>query len=116
METTTFARKPFYVQAVQVTEENFDKIAEWTGGTVTQAKQGKYIKVAVQRFLYERQTQAFVGDWILYTKQGENDSFKVYTDGAFRKSFDAVKTNELAAKLKAHFTGEVSEDQTALEV
>ena len=106
MKTETFARKPFYVQALRVTEENFQQIAEWVGGEIREVKQGKYVEVDVQRFLYERQRQAFVGDWILSSKVGETTSFKVYTDTAFRKSFDAVPVDELAAQLKAHFAGE----------
>lgn len=105
METMTYERKPFYVQALRVTKENFEKVAEWTKGAIEEAKQGRFIRVEVQRHLYERQTQAFVGDWILHSKVGEEDSFKVYTDTAFQKSFQLVKTNELAVALKEHFEG-----------
>lgn len=106
METQTYARKPFYVQAVRVTEENFEKVAEWTGGEIQSAKQGKFIKVDVQKVIYERQTQAFVGDWVLNSQNGEVNSFKVYTNAAFTKSFEIVKTDDLAAQLAAHFAGE----------
>ena len=113
MKTTTFARKPFYVQALRVTEENFEQVAKWVGGAIHEVKQGKFIEVDVQRFLYERQKQAFVGDWILASKVGEKDSFKVYTDAAFRKSFDEVPVDELAKTLKQHFAGE---GQTEIQV
>lgn len=113
MKTQTFARKPFYVQALRVTQENFDAIAKWVKGEIRESKQGKFVEVDVQRFLYERQRQAFVGDWILSSKTGETESFKVYTDTAFRKSFDEVPVDELAKQLKSHFAGE---GQTEIQV
>lgn len=104
LDTQTFARKPFYVQAVRVSEQNFDAIAKWVGGEILEAKQGRFVKVDVARFLYERQTQAFVGDWVLNSKTGDQDNFKVYTDAAFRRSFDLVSMEEMVAPLAEKFS------------
>lgn len=91
METTKFTRKPFDVEAVQVTADNIDEVAKWCQGEViTQNDGSKFIKVRVLRVLNERQTQAFVEDWVLYAGTG----YKVYTDKAFRKSF-VPQTEEL---------------------
>lgn len=88
MKTTKYARKPFYVDAVRVTEENIDEVIEWCAGEkLTDAEEGVYVKVRVHRPLTERQTKAFVGDWVLYAGTG----FKVYTPKAFDKSFEKVK-------------------------
>ncbi len=89
-----FARKPFYVDAIRVTADNMEDVAEWCmGDVVTTVKaegsvEEKYIRVRVHRPLTERQTKAFEGDWVLYAGTG----FKVYTPRAFEKSFEKVVT------------------------
>lgn len=86
--TAVYNRKPFSVEAVQVTEENMKKIAEWCEGDILETKDGdaKYIKVHVARPLNLRQTKAFVGDWVLFAGKG----FKVYSDKAFGEAFVPV--------------------------
>lgn len=92
IETNKFARRPFYVDAVQVTEDNLNDVATWCQGDVrtTDMPEGaaveNYVKVRVHRPLTERQTKAFIGDWVLYAGTG----FKVYTTKAFEKSFEEV--------------------------
>lgn len=89
MKTHKFARKPFYVDAVRVSEENIEEVAKWCNGDVqTDSSEGLYIKVRVHRPLTDRQTKAFIGDWVLFAGSG----FKVYTPKAFDKSFEKVKT------------------------
>lgn len=94
VNTAKYVRKPFEVQAVQVTEENFEDVASWCGGTIVTTRAPKeadgmveeekrYIKVNVSRPLNERQTQAFVGDWLLEAEKG----LKVYADGPFTRNF-----------------------------
>jgi len=85
LEVQTFVRKPFSVEAVQVTDENMDAVAKWCQGDVRTADKGDpFIKVRVHNPLTDRQTKAFVGDWVLYAGKG----YKVYTDKAFERSFD----------------------------
>lgn len=89
MKTHKFARKPFYVDAVRVSDANIEEVAQWCGGKiVTEHADGKHISVEVHRPINERQTQAFVGDWVLFAGSG----YKVYTPKAFDKSFEKVKT------------------------
>lgn len=89
MKTHKFARKPFYVDAVRVSEENIEEVAAWCQGEVlVDDNEGAYIKVRVHRPLTDRQTMAFIGDWVL----GVSTGFKVYTPKAFDKSFEKVKT------------------------
>lgn len=91
INTQKFVRKPFFVEAVQVTKENFSELAEWCQGKIeTDRESGgskKYIKVRVTYPKHPKQTRAYVGDWILYTDSG----YKVYTNHAFEKSFDRVE-------------------------
>lgn len=92
LETKSYLRKPFEVTAVRVTGDNIYEVAKWCNGDVhTQSEDGaKYIRVRVTNAINEKQTMAFVGDWVLYAYTG----YKVYTDKAFAKSFDP-KTEEL---------------------
>lgn len=84
MEFQRFARRVFYIDAVQVTADNMEEIASWCKGHVVQnSDHGTHIKVKVRRPLNSRQTRAEVGDWVL--KAGRK--FKVYTPDAFESSF-----------------------------
>lgn len=84
LELALFDRNPFQVTAAQVTEDNIDEVADWCGGRVRTPTNGEvHVKVDVRRPLNVRQTQAFVGCWVLQAGSG----FKVYTDSAFRDNF-----------------------------
>jgi hypothetical protein len=89
MITQKFERRPFYVDAVQVTADNIEDAARWCGGDVRNSARDRdnqteqYVKVRVYRPLNPRQTQAFLTDWILFAGTG----YKVYTDKAFKNSF-----------------------------
>jgi hypothetical protein len=98
VKTRKYVRKPLYVDAVQVTAEEFTAIALWCQGEIryndgeeVPEQQGiepakQHIHVRVHNPKSARQTKAFVGDWILYTERG----YKVYTQKAFKASFDPV--------------------------
>ena len=92
MLTTRYVRKPFTVDAVQVTDNNLEQVSEWCGFDIrTQKVNGeekRYIKVRVKNPQSERQTKAFAGDWILYADQGSG--YKVYTNNAFLRTFEAI--------------------------
>lgn len=87
IETTRYVRKPFEVDAVQVTVNNIHEVAKWVKGEVKSDKDGKqYVKVNVTRAMNDRQKQAYVNDWVLLA----NNGFKVYTPKAFNGSFEQV--------------------------
>lgn len=94
MEIKKLKRKPFDVDAVQVTEENMREVAEWCNGelrTITSGQDaGTYIKVKVRYPLNDRQTQAWPSDWVLASQKG----YKVYTDNAIRHSFNFAEDEE----------------------
>lgn len=86
-----FARKPFLVDAGLVTASNIEEVAKWCNGEVNVDGSGrKYVKVSVVRPLNERQTMAFVGDWVLYAGTG----FKVYSSKAFAQVFDPLSEED----------------------
>lgn len=83
-----FQRKPFPVEGVRVTEKNMEAVAEWAGGKIKESAKGvKHVFIDTHRPMTERQTMAFVGDWILYADRG----FKIYTQNAFSRNFELVK-------------------------
>lgn len=86
LETTQYIRKPFSIDAVQVTDDNIKEVAKWVDSEVRTDSQGQYVKVRVHRPLNDRQTKAYVGDWVLYAGTG----YKVYTPKAFAQSFEQV--------------------------
>jgi hypothetical protein len=92
IKTQKYVRKPLYVDVVRVTEENFEEVAQWCQGNIETEPKGpderKFIRVRVHQPKFPRQTQAFVGDWLLYTEKG----YKVYTNFAFQNSFDPVSS------------------------
>lgn len=99
--TEKYVRKPLFVDAVRVTAKNFDEIVEWTNGTVEvdDSKPGaarKYIWISkVSNPKGTRQMKAYLGDWILTSKlDDDKTSLKIYTNKAFRESFDPVVTEE----------------------
>lgn len=94
MQTTIYIRKPFEVEAVEVTEENLEAVESWcTGEIKTDERERRFVKVRVNRPLNERQTRAYPGDWVLYAGTG----FKVYTPKAFKKTF--VRPSEIGEVL-----------------
>lgn len=96
LKTEKYLRRQFPVDAIQVTAENMGEVARWCKGEIlttdSQIARGlnkepiKFIKVDVQNPMDERQTRAFVDDWVLFA----NNGFKVYTPRAFEKTFDPV--------------------------
>lgn len=82
-----YVRKPFEIEAVQVTQENFDDVAQWCKGHKQTLNDGTpYIKVKVFKPMGDRQTEAHIGDWVLFF----NGGFKVYLDPSFSRSFEEV--------------------------
>ena len=96
MDIKTFDRKPFSVQAVQVTRENMKEVAEWCKGTIETketptrngTKREKFVKVPTKKPMNEKQTQAFASDWVLLLDK----QFKVYTHRAFIHTFQEAVT------------------------
>lgn len=87
LKVDQFIRRPIYVEAVQVTAENFKEVAEWCGGRVHNVSDGTtFIKVLGYKSKMIPRTKAFIGDWVLSGDKG----FRVYTDSAFKGSFETL--------------------------
>lgn len=104
IKTTKYIRKPLYVDAVQITVQNFSALAEWCQGEIRTNEGDElvisnqngvnpvkhHIRLRVHNPKSIRQTQGYVGDWILYTARG----YKIYTQKAFKTSFDRADSEE----------------------
>jgi hypothetical protein len=97
LHTHKFTRKPFAVEAVQVTNENIEEVAEWCQGQVRRSagpngrNPQRYIKLRVPGALNTRQTQAYINDWVVQAQDEKLAGFKVYKPKAFHNTFDEVK-------------------------
>jgi hypothetical protein len=81
MDFTTFVRKPFTVEAVEVTRDNIAEIAELVG-TLREKKDGTpYIQVNPR--LVPNVYQVFPGFWM--TKMGDN--VRCYSKRVFKQQF-----------------------------
>jgi hypothetical protein len=120
--TTRYVRKPLYVDAVKITPENFVEVSKWCQGEIRQNSDETvlrdlqvveptecHIRVRVHNPKSIRQTQARVGDWILYTDRG----YKVYTEKAFFNSFTVAKPEKTTVEYERELdAGDVGEVQT----
>ena len=80
MEFTTFVRKPFSVEAVEITTENIAEIAEFVGEL--KEKDGKpYIQV--NRRIVPNLFRVFPGFWM--TRMGDN--IRCYSRKVFNEQF-----------------------------
>lgn len=96
MQIDKYFRRPFTVEAVLITDQNFNEVATWCEGTVKLDSDDKhYIHVKVRHPLNSKQTKAYVGDWVL--KAGEG--FKVYGVKAFEKAFQKLGDSAKEAAL-----------------
>lgn len=123
MEIKTFDRKPFSVEAVQVTRENMKEVAEWCGGSIETkttptrngSKRERYVKVPTTKPLNEKQTQAFASDWVLLSER----KFKVYTHRAFVHTFQEPtesvyeEPKQPPGNIFAHAKDEIEADEKA---
>lgn len=87
LTTTTYRRIPTDLDAIKVTEANMADVAGWANGVIKETDEGRlYIAIDVVKPGNDRQTQAFVGDWVIYSPQG--GGFKIYMDRPFRQNFE----------------------------
>lgn len=81
-----FMRKTFFVDAIRITTENFEAVASWCKAEIITDDGAPHMKLEVIRPLNERQTKAYVGDWILTSPSG----YKIYNTNAFSRCFVPV--------------------------
>lgn len=84
--TFTAVRIPFEVEAVEITADNMEEIADWVHGIVTRQDHGgrPYIKLKAGR--------GYAGDFAC----NRHGNFRLYTKRAFEESFKAGRIEEVA--------------------
>lgn len=96
MKATRFLSKPFIVTGFRVTERNMNIIAKWCEGSVVITDDGRaFIRVPVSNARTKKQTEAHVGTWVLKSKYGREDTFKVYTQDWVDRQFDVIPEDEI---------------------
>lgn len=86
MEYTTFVRKPFSVEAVEITTENIEELARYIGDLETKDDGTQYI--LVDRRKVPNVQRVYPGFWM--TKMGDN--IRVYSKKVFAEQF--VESND----------------------
>lgn len=94
-------RKPFFITAYEVTEENMEILAQWCQGVVVR-EEGKppFVRVPVERATSSRQTKAFVGTNITVSMRRGEKSFKVYQKEWLDADFDELPEDEIDLAIK----------------
>lgn len=101
MEFTQFVRRPFVVDAVQITEENMEEVAKLIGDVRT--KDGSK-HIALDRRLVPNVPRAYVGWWM--TMLGDN--YRCYSPKVFKAEFI-----EHEPEIKFVFDDDVPADEDA---
>lgn len=78
----TFTRTPFDVEAVEITDDNFDEIAELIGTGTEIVSGSKTILIDKQKV--PTVTKAFVGYFVTKTS---DDNLRVFSPRVFKKQF-----------------------------
>jgi hypothetical protein len=81
MNFTEFVRKPFKIEAEQITNENMDEVCELIGHEVRTQGESRYI--VVNRRIVPNGYRAYAGWWI--TQMGDN--FRCYPKRVFEDQF-----------------------------
>lgn len=81
MEMSTFLRRPFYIEAVEITKENIEEVAKKVGELRHSEEHGTYIQV--NRDILPNMHQVFVGYFM--TKMGKN--VRCYSPELFHEQF-----------------------------
>ena len=103
MEFTTFVRKPFTVEAVEITNENIAELAEFIGTLRERDNGQKFIQV--DRRAVPNVFRVYPGFWM--TKMGDN--VRCYSKRIFKDQF-TESTDEIEGWVK-FLNGEEVEDE-----
>jgi len=83
MEFTTFVRKPFQVEAIEITNDNITDIAELIGKLNYKEDGTPFIKV--NRWKMQGLDRVYLGFWM--TKMGDEENIRCYSRRIFTEQF-----------------------------
>lgn len=104
MQATKFMRQPFFVSGFKVTNENMVDLAKWCSGHIIDGPDRIFIRVPVERATNVKQTEAYIGTWILVSNQQGKRTFKVYTEEWLRKHFLEIPNDDVEYLMPAELT------------
>lgn len=81
MQFQTFVRKPFLVEAVEITEENIEELSKFIGALKKKADGSSYIEVDPNKI--PNIPKVFPGYWM--TRMGKKT--RCYSERVFKKEF-----------------------------
>jgi hypothetical protein len=88
VKATRFMRKPFVVVGFEITETNMDAVAKWCQGHVVQGEEGPFVRVPVDYPTSRKQTEGYVGTWVLQSRAiNGGKTFKVYSPAWLKNNF-----------------------------
>ncbi len=111
MEFNTFVRKPFAVEAIEITEDNMAEIAPIIG-TIRHKENGSPY-IAVNRRLVPNLFRVYPGFWV--TKMGEGENVRCYSKRVFEQQF-VQTTPEINAWISYLNEGKASEEKVTSEI
>lgn len=99
MNFTTYVRKPFTVEAIQITRENIEEAAPFIGTLIKEGPNAPYILVNSEKV--PNVEQVYPGFWM--TRMGKFT--RCYSRRAFENEF--VEQTPVVAEMVAHIHGNV---------
>lgn len=105
MKATRFMRKPFFVEAVEVTVDNMAEVAEWCQGHIINSTGRSFIRVPVYRATHPKQTEAYVGSIVTLSVRDSEKSFKVYERMWLESNFIELEGDSVLMSIRPQ-TGE----------
>lgn len=86
LETTTYQRKPFFIEAVEITNENIDEIGALIGRVMIRSDDGvKYIQV--DNVVIPGIGRAYVGFWLTIM----DSRYRCYSGRIFNAQFEPAR-------------------------
>lgn len=96
-----FVRKPFVVEAIEVTEENLKEIAKLIGRVQKEPNGVRYIQVNKQKI--PNITKVYAGYWVT-RMNGNNNNLRAYSAKVFGKEF--IPSTPTTERLMAETIGD----------
>jgi len=94
LQFSPFVRKPFEIEAVQITEENIEDVAKFVGELKFKDDGAPFI--VVDRRLVPNIWRVFPGYWM--TKMGDN--IRCYSEKIFTEQFEPKNSTEVTVTVK----------------
>jgi hypothetical protein len=114
MDTKKARKKSFDVDYVEVTEANIEEVAVWCGGRVIGSDKDRYIKIIDKGALNERQTKAYLGDFVVHHARA--NTYRTFNKKNFWRTFEEiVASGQKVSHARDAGSGEYVSDEYAEE-